>query len=288
MKKLFSIILTIMMVFNLSFAQTADREHTIQRGETIESIAKMYNVTQQQILDANPLAKDMFYAGMVIKIPQASNTNIASNNNNGNSTNASESRYIPGTSNETTYTEHKTSGLTIPFNIEYGFLSKESGLKGTNYTYAATAGVNYYFMHEASGLFAGARIGYNSANFHSFYHERGVATVTHDKKSHFITLPLYLGYTFANQSESFGVSPYAGFDFNFCVGGKDKISANAGGDKVSQESKLDKSVGIDARIGLQVRLGINIGVAYVIPLNDNQKGYFGKDSYLAVSLGFGF
>lgn len=46
-------------------------EHTIDRGETIESIAKTYGVSTISILKENPEMKDMFFAGMVIKIPIA-------------------------------------------------------------------------------------------------------------------------------------------------------------------------------------------------------------------------
>lgn len=46
-------------------------EHTIDRGETLESIAKTYGVSTDSILKENPEMKDMFFAGMVIKIPIA-------------------------------------------------------------------------------------------------------------------------------------------------------------------------------------------------------------------------
>lgn len=56
-----------------------EREHTIQRGETIETIAKMYNVIPQSIYDLNPGLKDMFFVGIVIKIPES---NMKFNTNN--------------------------------------------------------------------------------------------------------------------------------------------------------------------------------------------------------------
>lgn len=52
----------------LCFNATA-KEHIIERGETLESVALMYNVTTEEIIIANPALKDMFFAGMVIEIP---------------------------------------------------------------------------------------------------------------------------------------------------------------------------------------------------------------------------
>lgn len=46
------------------------KEHTIERGETLESIASMYQVNEQAILEANPGLSDMFFTGLVITIPE--------------------------------------------------------------------------------------------------------------------------------------------------------------------------------------------------------------------------
>lgn len=53
-----------------SFAQTSEKVHKIENGETIESIAEKYGVTPDDIKDANPNAGDYFFAGMSIKIPE--------------------------------------------------------------------------------------------------------------------------------------------------------------------------------------------------------------------------
>lgn len=52
-----------------SAAQTKTVTHEIQRGETIESIAKKYGVTVEAIKQTNPNAGDYFFAGMKIKVP---------------------------------------------------------------------------------------------------------------------------------------------------------------------------------------------------------------------------
>ena len=172
--------------------------------------------------------------------------------------------------------------------IEYGFLTKEDDAKGTNYTYAYSIGGNYYFMHRMSGVFAGARIGYNSANYNHYESYRG-SYYTSTSTAHFITLPINAGYAFATENRNLALTPYAGVDFNFCVGGKNKTEGRIEGVQIDRESKFKKKVGLDARIGILLRLwGFNIGASYVMPLNKNQKQYFGDESYIAINLGCGF
>lgn len=69
MKQIFVVIL-------LSFAIWANaaekKEHVVERGETIESIAKLYNTTTEALYELNPTAKTMFYTGMILVIPENS------------------------------------------------------------------------------------------------------------------------------------------------------------------------------------------------------------------------
>ena len=51
------------------FAQNV-RTHTVGRGETIETIAKRYEVTVEEIYKLNATAKNVYYTGLVLKIPQ--------------------------------------------------------------------------------------------------------------------------------------------------------------------------------------------------------------------------
>ena len=50
-------------------------EHQVKRGETLESIAKKYGVSKENILDANPGIKTV-YAGTTLKIPSIKTTYI--------------------------------------------------------------------------------------------------------------------------------------------------------------------------------------------------------------------
>lgn len=270
-----------------AFAQT----HTVGKGESLQSIAAKYNVTEEQLIKANPGVEKLFFVGLKLNIPE--NTQTAANTQ---TIIQPQKETVNGNSNMTNTVAIKTDSNNEPdepgteFNmmLEYGFLPKTEGASGNNYTYAITAGANYYFMHHAAGLFAGARIGYNSANYHEMYRLGVGSYASYTLDSHFISLPINVGYSFATNDRRFAITPYAGLGFNFCVASKYKQKSH-GADIQDMDSKLKKKVGIDARIGLQLRLwGFNIGASYVFPLNDNQKMYFGDDSYFAVNIGFGF
>ena len=275
------------------FAET----HTVEYGESLRSIAAKYKVTETDLIEANPGADKVFYVGLTLNIPKPAQTFVVP------APTRIGQKSVQTTPADTTAPDKSPENKSIAENeakedkagpeltmmIEYGFLPKVSGVRGTNYTYAFTIGANYYFMHSKSGVFAGGRIGYNSANYNGLISDGRGSYLTTTTTAHFITLPLHGGYTFANAKRNCALTPYAGLGFNFCVGGKSKMKAYSHGSSGELETDINKKVGVDARIGLQLRLwGFNVGASYVIPLNDNQKGYFGSDCYMAINIGFGF
>lgn len=50
-----------------SFAQT--RDHTVQRGETLTSIADQYGISEAALKEANPQSSSFIYVGMKLTIP---------------------------------------------------------------------------------------------------------------------------------------------------------------------------------------------------------------------------
>lgn len=72
MKKLFFSFA--LMLASLSMSAQTSQSHTVQRGETIESVAKKYGISVSDLQQANPSIKDYFYAGMKLVIPQKTNT----------------------------------------------------------------------------------------------------------------------------------------------------------------------------------------------------------------------
>lgn len=67
MKKL---LIGILMLMSALVTQAQQVSHTIQRGETLESIAQKYQVSVDALKQANPDAIDVFYVGMKLNIPK--------------------------------------------------------------------------------------------------------------------------------------------------------------------------------------------------------------------------
>lgn len=55
-----------------AFAQTNTIKHTVDRGETLTSIAKRYAITEAKIIELNPDAAQFLYVGMELIIPDVS------------------------------------------------------------------------------------------------------------------------------------------------------------------------------------------------------------------------
>lgn len=51
--------------------------HVVAKGESIASIAKKYNVTEEAIIEENPVLKNFIYVGMKIRIPNAKNETVS-------------------------------------------------------------------------------------------------------------------------------------------------------------------------------------------------------------------
>lgn len=65
------ILLTFVALLSFSIAMAQQQYHTIQSGETLESIAKKYKVSVDDLVQANPEALSKMYEGMQLTIPQS-------------------------------------------------------------------------------------------------------------------------------------------------------------------------------------------------------------------------
>lgn len=72
MKKIFIISILLFIFLNMSAQTTIS--HIVRRGETIESIAKKYEVSVEDLQRLNPSTKKYLYAGMKLVIPSGSST----------------------------------------------------------------------------------------------------------------------------------------------------------------------------------------------------------------------
>ena len=74
--RLFLFLLFISASYAISYAQENQSFflHTIEKGQSLYSISKMYNVTTSDIIRLNPGCDEKIYAGQTIKIPKGKDT----------------------------------------------------------------------------------------------------------------------------------------------------------------------------------------------------------------------
>lgn len=70
-KRLLSAICMMAFCICLAVAQTNTIKHTVDRGETLASIAKRYATTEAKLIELNPDAAQFVYVGMELIIPNA-------------------------------------------------------------------------------------------------------------------------------------------------------------------------------------------------------------------------
>lgn len=272
-------------------AQSQTVTHVVQRGETIESIAEIYKVSVEDIDKANPNADGIVYVGMKLNIPtssaqpktSATDVSIETNRTQELTSEKYPVRNVSKADKEYSVQRADKEYGEFSFTLEfgYGFINGSN-----NYMYETTVGANYTLPYN---LYVGARIGYNSANYNGLINidrER----ISAEQNCHFLEIPIEFGYSLKNESESLGLIPFVGFNTNIGLSGKYKQKIlGTGGEESSNKLKIGGKVGIGARVGIRVHLmGLDITGSYQIPLNDKQKGWFGKDAFPEISLAFGF
>ena len=280
-----SVLLCTVCMFTMAQSQTVT--HVVQRGETIESIAQYYNVSVEDINKANPNADGVVYVGMKLNIPTSSDFSRTTPKEAPKSmapiqkqvTENHTENYVKH--NDTQNNDEKVGKFEFAGELGFGFI------KGAdNFMYEATVGANYRLPYN---IYVGARIGYNSANYIGLTKYEG-RSIEVEQKYHFLEIPLELGYALKNTSETLGVIPFVGFNTNIGLSGKNKLrTLGTGGKTESQKVKIGGKVGLGARVGVRVCLwGFDITGSYQIPLNDKQKGWFGKDAFPEITLAWGF
>lgn len=294
--KLMTIIAMCIMVTATAYAQTSEKMHKIEKGETIESIAQKYGVTVEDIQKANPNAGGYFFAGMSIKIPEkitvtenvetttATSVLLEENNPifqsaNTVSTNPSTGEVEDNGLAKKDFTPHWEPS----FELGFGFLEDGSA-------YKIIIGGSYHF---AKSFYTKGSIGYNSSNYNKLTSTTKpfVSSVDAEAHMHFIYIPLELGYNGLVNEKNWGIIPFVGLGLNWGLKGTSKVETYYRGETTSQKNDLEigGKLGFEGRLGLHVLLaGFRITGSYHLPLNEKQEGFFGKDAYPELSIGFGF
>lgn len=142
--RLEKIMMTLLLIVSCSMpvlAQNPTFKHVVDKGETIESIAKKYGVTKESIIELNPDAAQFVYVGMELKIPEViKNESLSINNmesasstydNNGKPQNTQS--YFDGTNYSSLLTEGRDVFLSY---------SPDAKLYGIGFS----QDINKYFM----------------------------------------------------------------------------------------------------------------------------------------------
>ena len=269
--------------------------HTVQRGETLQSIAQAYHLTTQQLIDANPGADQLFFVGLKLNIPEVA---------------AAQTPAAPAASSTATTQQHPQSGNVFTqtvtgvddgagasaeapegsgwgvfYDSNFGFLEKVEGVSNnSHWTLSFSVGGSYWFTQISKGAYAAFGIGYEWIS-RSYSYKTGYTSRDEvDWNLHLIYVPIRLGYRFVVPSEKFdfGVTPYLGIDAGISVAAKYKVNKEKIKTKTGQFFPSFKP-------GLMLSLGsLDLGFYYRVPLGDKAKGAYDKDGHFGVSLGWGF
>lgn len=258
MKKLFFSLLLVLISINI-YAQTT-MSHTIQRGETLESVAKKYGITVADLQQANPDTKEYFYAGMKLTIPQVGNQVNPTQHLSDNNSNSSTNDFIPTRTPQSTpeiYSQLPNSGFkyVLPgdegsfeaktFNVcfDWAFVvgAKPDGYIGSPWSMLISAGVN---LRITAPFYAGIRLGYMYSDA-DYTHK---ATFTKSETTlNSLVLPIEIGYSISSQNKKFAFTPVAGILPSVSLSGKSKFDG--------EERKLDTGkFDMAYNVGLRIRL----------------------------------
>ena len=144
-KKLLFSVLSFFLGTTLAFSQNTVK-HIIDRGETLQSIAKRYSTTPERIIELNPDAAQFIYVGMELQIPATETTQSASNTNT-QSLNSTVISHNDNANEEPNSNSSDFDRWAFALDFGYGFIPKPDvpNTSGSSYTYGATAAAIYYF-----------------------------------------------------------------------------------------------------------------------------------------------
>lgn len=144
-----------------AFTAGAEIRHILERGETLESIAKKYGVTTEQIIELNPEVKTFTYVGMELIIPETAatpgqpgqaaqsssttvtSTSVSSSNSGGSSSQSSNILF-------TTSSGSSQSAVNVS-DKEFDIFSMQASL---NYLYCFTGEGGDFKSRSAYGVYA--------------------------------------------------------------------------------------------------------------------------------------
>ncbi len=296
MKRILTIIAILSIgVLNL-IAQSSSIVHTVQRGETLASIANAYGITEKQIIEANPDAAQFIYVGMELTIPTSDKTiNTIEDMTVITPTNAKHEpdnyQYVPRvSSNETkSFKDHLTFAVELGLlflhtdkssQIDYNHISSSHS---HSFGYTINVGANYYFQEPLTGPYVGARIGWMEYCSNAYSSENGTYIST-ENQTDCIILPIELGYSFSSENLNWAISPFGSIDTSIAVKGTSRVDKGP-----KKDSGVGGDVMFNARLGVRFRIfELDVCGFYAFPLNNKYKDLSSKKAFPGITLAYGF
>ncbi len=146
MKLLKQIRTAIFIIVALTAASSAGAEtrHILERGETIESVAKKYGVTTEQIIALNPDAKSFTYVGMELIIPETATSRSDSAAAASTGTAATSAPVAVSSGNTYSYTATPQTSASHTQSAPYAPEPERT-------IFNMNASINYYYAFTGSG-----------------------------------------------------------------------------------------------------------------------------------------
>ena len=299
-------LLIFVTVFSFSFAMGQQQYHTIQSGETLESIAKKYKVSVDDLVQANPEALSKMYEGMQLTIPQSgkSKRKVDRENKSGigyqpvqefsydNSSTVQDNATVEMTNENSDGQDFRKNTWHFAFRLGPSFFKgeKSSSGSGRNKSFSSSSstgyemalGAHYYFLEN---LYGSAMLGYYATYFTSVGTYYGTTTsVSSESKN--IQLPIEIGFVLPI-SKLIGLVLEAGPSFLYAVDGYVKTNGEKKSfSEIEKDSKIDRfSVLLKLGGGLKFG-GFRVQGFYGIPLTKVQGGE--KKGFWGITLGAEF
>lgn len=235
-KTILSIILLLVCVFAMAQSQTIT--HVVQRGETIESIAKYYNVSVEDINKANPNMDGVVYVGMKLIIPtgspqtqgkvKAENTRI---NEDGQNEDSSSQMQVNNFSENKINDENEIklgfqlarfkASCLFPSDMEHS----TRGHYRSNFNLSFALEGEYVFNPN---VFAGVGLGYMGQGSSNLDHDGG-NYLEYQSRYNYITLPLSIGYRMPITGAT-NLDFYTGLTITYLINGYTQYRTNTSED----------------------------------------------------------
>lgn len=299
------LLLTFAALLSLTVVMAQQTYHIIQSGETLESIAKDYKVSVEDLKMANPEAVSKLYEGMQIIIPSSNSRKIKAErveksendyqsvqefSHDYSPTNQDVSNSTSRIVNENNAQESRKNTWHFAFRLGPSFFKgeKSGGItkaKGGTYTsssstgYEVALGTHYYFLEN---LYGSAMLGYYQTSSYFVIAQIGSYNSSTSVSKN-IQLPIEVGL-FLPFSKYLGLIFEAGPTLLYAVDGY--IETN--GEKksfsdIEKDAKIDRFSAV-LKLGGGLRFGgFSVQGFYGIPLTKVQGGE--KKGFWGITLG---